>query len=449
MTSLSCSAGFAADAPFSFFPVRQEVKEKQPAPCLRFIISLFQTHFVYYLLGVFNGGSDFSTTTKVETISNNFNFIWHVRAAMTTPVIRPATLEDIPDLVEIETRSFDIDRLSRRNFRHILSKGHATTLIAELEKNPVGYVMVLYNRGTSMARLYSIAVLPEGRGKGVGLTLAGEAEEAAIDNGCAYLRLEVHPKNKASQEMFARLGYKQFGIYTDYYEDHADALRFEKALTEDDPPLLAKVPYYRQTLEFTCGPACLMMAMAVLDDTVAFSRHLELRLWREATSIFMTSGHGGCGPFGLALAAFHRGFKVEVYASQRDELFMGSVRNEEKKEVIKLVNKDFLKEIRANRLPLYYSRLTTGDLEKKLRVGGIPIVLISSYRIYKEKFPHWVVVTGLDERFIYVHEPYVDVELGKSITDCVNLPIARKDFERMARYGKSAQRAAVIVYGKD
>lgn len=364
-------------------------------------------------------------------------------------IIRPASLDDIPELLDIENSSFAIDKLSRRNFRHILSKGHATTLMAFIGGEHAGYVMVLYNRGTSLARLYSIAVLNSFRGRGVGLALALAAEQAAIENGCAYMRLEVHPANTASKKLFTRLGYEQFGIYTDYYEDHADALRFEKPLTDDRPPVLTKVPYYRQTLEFTCGPACLMMAMAVLNNAVEFSRHLELRLWREATSIFMTSGHGGCGPFGLALAAFHREFNVEVYASQSDELFVGSVRSEEKKEVIKLVNEDFLQEIKKHRLPIHYKPLAPRDLEEKLLAGGVPIVLISSYRIYREKLPHWVVVTGMDDRFIYVHEPYVDEETGKSITDCVNLPIARKDFERMARYGKSVQRAAVIIYGRD
>jgi ribosomal protein S18 acetylase RimI-like enzyme len=367
---------------------------------------------------------------------------------MNSCTIRPAVLDDIPDLVNIEEQSFDIDRLSRRNFRHILSRGHANTLIAECGGKPAGYVIVLYNRGTSVARLYSVAVLPETRGKGVGLALAEAAEEAAIANGDAYLRLEIHPANRASRELFTRLGYTQFGIHTDYYEDHADALRFEKALTKDLPPVLARVPYYRQTLEFTCGPACLMMAMAALDPGMPFSRRLELRLWREATSIFMTSGHGGCGPFGLALAAFHRGFAVEVFASQSDELFVGSVRSKEKKRVIKLVNEDFLQEIKTLGLPLHYGRLTTTALEEKLQAGSIPIVLISSYRIYREKFPHWVVVTGMDDRFIYLHEPYVDVEAGKSITVCVNMPIARKDFERMTRYGREAQRAAVILSRK-
>jgi len=72
-------------------------------------------------------------------------------------------------------------------------------------------------------------------------------------------------------------------------------------------------------------------------------------------------------------------------------------------------------------------------------------VLISSYRIYQEKFPHWVVVTGFDDRFVYVHDPYVDREKGKSVTDCVNMPILLADFDRMARYGRSGLRAAVIV----
>ena len=82
----------------------------------------------------------------------------------------------------------------------------------------------------------------------------------------------------------------------------------------------------------------------------------------------------------------------------------------------------------------------------KFEQGGIPIVLISSYRIYREKFPHWVVVTGFDEKYIYVHDPYVDTEQGKTVVDTMNMPILRKEFESMARYGKSAQQAALVLY---
>ena len=96
-------------------------------------------------------------------------------------------------------------------------------------------------------------------------------------------------------------------------------------------------------------------------------------------------------------------------------------------------------------IPVHYQRLSIAEMRNYFEQGAVPVVLISSYRIYKEKFPHWVVVTGFDERYVYVHDPFVDVEKGKSETDCINMPILQKDFERMARYGKSGLRAALVL----
>ena len=56
-------------------------------------------------------------------------------------------------------------------------------------------------------------------------------------------------------------------------------------------------PYRHQTTDFTCGPACLMMALAWAKPQRKLEPGLEFRLWREATTIFMTAGHGGCGPY--------------------------------------------------------------------------------------------------------------------------------------------------------
>jgi ribosomal protein S18 acetylase RimI-like enzyme len=363
-------------------------------------------------------------------------------------MIRPASLLDLDALLAIENRCFDLDRLSRRSFRYMLTKANAQTLVYEDQAGIRGYVMVLFNRGTSMARLYSIAVLSELRGTGAGRRLAEAAENSALEQGCTYLRLEIRPDNEASKKLFTHLGYRQFGVHHDYYEDHMDALRFEKHLGGLLAPVLAKVPYYEQTLDFTCGPASLMMAMKTLDEGLELNRRLELRLWRESTTIFMTAGHGGCGPYGLALSAFHRGFGVEVYVNDEGALFIDSVRSEEKKEVMRLVQEDFLDEIGRVPITLSYRRLTLEEMKGKYDAGGVPLILISSYRIYKEKFPHWVVVTGYDERFIFVHDPFIDYEKGKTITDCVNMPILQQDFERMSRYGKSGQRAALVLFNR-
>ena len=361
-------------------------------------------------------------------------------------MIRPATRHDLDTLVSIENKAFITDRFSRRSFHYLLTKANSMTFVYEQNKNILGYVMLLFHAGTSLARLYSLAVLPEQQGKGIGGKLLVAGEQAAQDHDCISLRLEVRCDNTPAINFYKQSGYKKIGkIVSDYYEDHMDALRFEKFLVPQLKPDLAKVPYYQQTLEFTCGPSAILMAMNALDENVSLDRTEELRLWRESTTIFMTSGHGGCGPYGLALATWHRGFDVEVFVNEPGVMFVDSVRSADKKEVMKLVQEDFVKELSTLPVKIHYGALNVDDLEKHFYAGGIPVVLISSYRIYKEKFPHWVVVTGFDERYIYMHDSFVDENLNKSVTDVMNMPILRSEFQRMARYGKSGQKAALII----
>ncbi|HEX6930470.1 MAG TPA: ribosomal protein S18-alanine N-acetyltransferase [Gammaproteobacteria bacterium] len=360
-------------------------------------------------------------------------------------MIRSATVADLDALEALESRCFDSDRLSRRSFRHMITQAHADLLVHGNGDAIEGYALVLYHKGTHLARLYSIAVDPDARGRGIGRRLLQAAEDIALERGCVTLRLEIRSDNAAAKALYRDAGYRQFGSYRDYYEDHADALRMEKALAHHPEPEMARVPYYRQTTEFTCGPAAVMMAMAAIDPSVAPDRRLELRLWREATTIFMTSGHGGCGLFGMALAAHHRGFGVKLWVNDREALFVDSVRSEAKKEVIRLVHEDFGEEIEKAGIEVEYRPVTLEELRHEFDQGAIPVVLISSWRIYGERFPHWVVVTGFDERFVYVHDPYVDEDKGKTQLDSMSMPIQHEEFAGMARYGRSAQRAAMVL----
>jgi ribosomal protein S18 acetylase RimI-like enzyme len=360
-------------------------------------------------------------------------------------VLRQASLDDLDALVALENRSFRSDKLSRRRFRYMLTKAHATTLVAVKSARLLGYVLVLFSRGTSMARLYSIAVDPDCRGHTIGAGLVQAAEIAAVEQGCVSMRLEVRRDNSASLGLFGRHGYKPFKEVLGYYEDQMDALRFEKNLAPHLNLDLVKVPYYQQTLDFTCGPACLMMAMKTLDPTLELNRTLELRLWRESTTIFMNTGHGGCGPYGMALSAYRRGFELEIYVNETGVFLVNSVRSPEKKEVMRLVQEDFIAEIERLPIALHQGSLGVDALQAKFEAGGIPVVLISSYRIYGERFPHWVIVTGFDEHYIYAHDPFVDYEQGETVTDCINIPIAHREFQRMARYGKAAQKAVLIL----
>jgi ribosomal protein S18 acetylase RimI-like enzyme len=361
------------------------------------------------------------------------------------PRIRPAVVTDISALIRLEAASFETDRLDRRRFRYMLTRAHARTLVAEEDGALLGYVMVLFSRATSVARLYSIAVAAQAVRRGVGSALVAAAETAAWQEERAYLRLEIRADNLASQRLFEQAGYRRFGVLSDYYEDHMEALRYEKTLSPELKPELKRVPFYEQTLDFTCGPSSLMMAMQALRPGLELNRTLELRIWRESTTIFMTSGHGGCGPLGLALSAQARGFSVEVFVNDPGVPLVDSVRSPEKKEVMRLVHEDMLAEARRLNIPINHGTLRVDGLQQRWDAGAVPLVLISSYRIYGEKFPHWVVITGFDAHFVYVHDPYVDYRNGETTLDSIDMPIRRDEFSRMARYGRVGLQAVVLV----
>lgn len=359
--------------------------------------------------------------------------------------IRPATIDDLDALVACEEACFATDRISRRSFRHLLTKGHqATRVLCDPVGRIIGYAMVLFHRGTSLARLYSLAILPTQRGHGYARELLGAAEGAAAEEA-AFLRLEVNAENERAIDLYRQAGFRPFGRIDDYYEDGGDALRFEKALAGTPPPGLERFPYYPQSLTFTCGPACLLMAFAALRPGMEPTRVEELRLWRESTTVFMTRGPAGCSPYGMALAASDRGFKVGLNVHDPDVMFVDSVRDPAKKEIIRLVQEDYLAQLKARKIPVKSRPLTLKELQAVVAKGGVPIVLISTYALDREKVPHWVVVVGLDDRFVYVHDPFVDPDVIQSQTDRMALPIPREDFERMSRYGRAKQRAAIVI----
>jgi ribosomal protein S18 acetylase RimI-like enzyme len=360
--------------------------------------------------------------------------------------LRPATLNDLPALLSLEQRSFSEDRISRRQFRWMLKRGHCALIIAESEQQTLaGYVLVLFHRGTSLGRIYSLAVNSDMRGKGIARLLMQAGESAALEQDCLALRLEVRADNDSAIALYRALGYRQFGIYEDYYEDHAPALRFQKRLLAIRTQAPGVVPWYGQTLPFTCGPASLLMAMKALDPDIVMDRRHELQIWREATSIFMTTGHGGCGPRGLALAAFRRGFDAELYINVEGPLFVHGVRTDLKKEVLELVHQDFKEQVEAAGIIEHGEEISFELLEQALASGAYVLMLISCWSFSRQKSPHWVVLTGIDEHYVYLHDPEVDEDEDKTLLDTQNVPVPRSHFWRMARFGKEGLRTAVII----
>jgi ribosomal protein S18 acetylase RimI-like enzyme len=144
--------------------------------------------------------------------------------------VRGARIDEAETLERIEADCFESDRLSRRSLNHHLRSDTADVFIAELGRAVAGYAMVFYRANASVARLYSIATLPEFRGRGVADALMDAAERAARKRGCSALRLEVRFDNPAATALYVRRGYAEFGSYADYYADGMSARRFQKDL---------------------------------------------------------------------------------------------------------------------------------------------------------------------------------------------------------------------------
>lgn len=363
--------------------------------------------------------------------------------------VRLASLKDVAEIVRIEDLAFETDKLTKQSLRNLIKNDTASVIVAEAGQagRLAGYCVLLFRQGTAVARLYSMAVDSAARGSGVARALMQAIEDDAQEHGSLFLRLEVRPDNLAAIALYKNLGYEPFGRHFGYYEDKSDALRFEKSLLAHADSGVRQVPYYAQTTEFTCGPAAMMMCMGAFEPSLKMTRRLEFQLWREATTIVMTAGVGGCDPVGMAVALGRRGFKPCVHMSNAEPLFLDTVRSAWKRDVMTITQQLFRHDAREMKIPIRIAALSIPRLKSILSEGGIAIVLISPYRLYHERCPHWVVVYDYNDRHMFIHDPWLEPDEAETPIAKAGLAIPLKEFDRISVYGRSRLRAAVVLEG--
>jgi hypothetical protein len=134
-----------------------------------------------------------------------------------------------------------------------------------------------------------------------------------------------------------------------------------------------------------------------------------------------------------------------LHLSHRGPFFLDTVRNDEKREVMRLTQEEFRHEAEECGIPIALQPLDASGLRSVFDEGAVAVVLVSGYRMFHAKFPHWLLAYAGDQRHVFVNDPYVEAAEEESPVSATNLPIPTDEFQRMARYGKGNVRAAIVV----
>ena len=170
------------------------------------------------------------------------------------------------------------------------------------------------------------------------------------------------------------------------------------------------VPYYEQTSEFTCGPACVLMVMKHFDPRLDLTRQLEFEIWRHCNMI----GTKGADPFGLAVPLIDAGFDVRLITQRktvantkrwRRRLIRAGFTLQEAELSIFGIRQNKLRALSRNLL-VQYKRPRVREIARAVDSGYVPIALVHMGAVHSLNIPHWVVVTDVDEKSVVFNDPY-------------------------------------------
>ncbi|MBU4076165.1 MAG: GNAT family N-acetyltransferase [Euryarchaeota archaeon] len=144
--------------------------------------------------------------------------------------IRPAKKEDMPAILELEKICFKEETFHKRQIKYLLLKARSTVLVASLEGNIVGSIIILLRKHISNARIYSLNVHPSYRRLGIGSSLMDHSEDILVNMGYRNFTLEAGVNNIAAQNLYVSKGFSLERRMEKYYKNGDEAIRFIKKL---------------------------------------------------------------------------------------------------------------------------------------------------------------------------------------------------------------------------
>lgn len=169
------------------------------------------------------------------------------------------------------------------------------------------------------------------------------------------------------------------------------------------------LPYYAQTSEFTCGPACVLMVMKYFNPKLELNRQLEFDIWRQCNMI----GIRGADPYGLSVPLIDAGFDVRLITQRKrvvdEQPWRNRLRRHYSREEIEnsfFGMRENKRRAIARNLVVQFKRPVVADIVRGVMEERIPIALVHMGIVHRFNIPHWVVVSDADEQKVVFNDPY-------------------------------------------
>jgi ribosomal protein S18 acetylase RimI-like enzyme len=144
--------------------------------------------------------------------------------------IRLATKEDLDALLNLENICFKEETFQKRQLKYLLLKARSMVLVAEIDRNIIGSMIILLRKNILNARIYSFNVHPEHRRKGIGSSLMDTALDKLEKKGYKNITLEVGINNPIARNLYQSKGFIVDKKLSNYYTNGDDALHLIKKL---------------------------------------------------------------------------------------------------------------------------------------------------------------------------------------------------------------------------
>ncbi|WP_309064604.1 ribosomal protein S18-alanine N-acetyltransferase [Microbacterium sp.] len=139
--------------------------------------------------------------------------------------LRPATIDDLPAIMDLERRSFPTDAWSEETMGTEVSSIHNFYLVDEEDGAVVGYGGLRALPGAADADIQTIALDAAHRGKGRGRALLEALIAEAKRRGARELFLDVRADNPVAEGLYLSEGFVELVRRPRYYQpDGVDAI---------------------------------------------------------------------------------------------------------------------------------------------------------------------------------------------------------------------------------